>query len=208
MIGIERGAVALILAIGAAAVLPHSLPAQQEGWQLTGGASQVWFGGGVEDTTGAGLRFSPTSTVAWGLAIDYPVGRVRIGLGLSYLSAHLELAGSGVRIVSEVTDLRQFEITAVVATPLLRVGQGGAGFSLSAGPALDIWTVTGGDSRTRAGVVGAVLFAAPISRDWKLLASAAGSLSGSPFEASELPVEFEPSTLRTGRVGFGVQYDF
>lgn len=208
MFRIKRWGPALCLVLTATAGLAPGVAAQEAGWRVVGGASQVWFGGGVTDTTGGGLRVSPTSTVAWSVGADHPVGGVRIGLGVSYLSAMLEVAGSGVRIVAEDTHLRQFEFAALLSVPLLRVGHGGAGFSLAAGPALDIWTATGSSNRTRFGALAVLQFAAPITPDLKLLASAAGSVSGSPFEADELPVDFEPSTLRTGRVGFGVRYAF
>jgi hypothetical protein len=182
------------------------LRAQEAGWRLTGGASHAWFGGGVADTTGAGLTFGPSPSVAWSLGADHPLGRVRAGLAFSYLATSLQVSGSGVRIVSEDTRLRQHQLAALVSITLLRVGVAGAGFGLSAGPLVDIWTVAGADSRTRAGALAAVSFAAPIAPGWSLLASAAGSLSGSPFSAGELPVEFTPSTLLGGQIEIAVRY--
>jgi hypothetical protein len=183
-----------------------TLSAQEPGWQLTGGASHAWFGGGATDTTGSGLSFGPTPSVAWSLGADHPVGRVRLGLQLSCYSASLQISGAGVRIVSEETRLGLVQLAALVSVPLLRIGRAGAGLTLAAGPTVDLWSITDTDGRTRGGAIAALLLGAPIAPRWTLLAAAAGTLSGSPFNASELPVEFEPSTLLGGRVGLGVRY--
>jgi hypothetical protein len=198
-----------VLAVVTLAVTVGEVPtlvAQEPGWQLTAGATHAWFGGGATDTTGSGLSFGPTSSVAWSLGADHPVGRVRVGLQLSYYTASLQISGAGVRIVSEDTHFRQLQLAALVSLPLLRVGASGAGFTLAVGPTVDFWSITDADSRTRGGAIAALLFGAPIAPGWTLLAAAAGTLSGSPFNASELPVEFEPSTLLGGRIGLGVRY--
>jgi len=205
---IKRWAAILTLFAAAMATRPTGLAAQEPTWRLTAGGSQVWFGGGLRDTTASDVAFSLTPTTAWGLAADHALGRLRLGIGLSYLSTTLRVVGPEITIIDETFDLRQFEIAALVTLPPLRVGSSGAGFLFSAGPALDIWSVTNENSRTRFGGLVALLFTAPITPGWTLLASAAGSASGSPFEASELPADFESSTLWTGRIGFGVQYAF
>ena len=97
-------------------------------------------------------------------------------------------------------------MAALVSVRILRLGTGGAGLDLSAGPTLDLWTITDADSRTRGGAIAALSFGAPIAPGWMLMATAAGSLAGSPFNANELPVEFEPSTLVGGRIGLAVRY--
>jgi hypothetical protein len=200
--------VTLALCLAGTATQPSGLTAQRGAWRMTGGASQVWFGGGVTDTTGGNLDFRPTATVAWALGADHAVGGVRLGLGLSYLSSDLEASGSGVRITSTDTHLRQYELAALVSVPLLRVGQSGAELSVSAGPTVEIWTATGSDNRTRAGGLAALQLSAPITPDWALLATAAGSLASSPFEDKDLPDGFERAALRSGRIGIGLHYGF
>lgn len=183
--------------------------AAQEGrWTMSLGAGQMWFTGGVTDTTNSGIEFTLTPSVTWALSADRQVGLVRLGVQLSYLSANVQATGPGLRLVDPSFYLRQWGVAALVTVPLLRVGTGGAGLSLSAGPALGLWNVTDSESRTTFGGVAALQFAAPITPGWKLLASAGGSVSGSPFEADELPVEYTPSTLWSGQVGLGVQYAF
>jgi len=202
---VRWGVCAGVILAGAGGRLP-ALAAQEPGWRLTGGAAHAWFGGGATDTTGANLSFGSTPAVAWGLGADHAVGRVRLGVQLSYLSGSLRISGSGVSIVAEDTHLREWQLAALVGVPLLHVGAAGAGLSVAAGPTIDFWSITDTDSRTRAGAMAALVFGAPIAPGWSLLATAAGTISGSPFNADELPVEFEPSTLLGGRIGLGVRY--
>jgi hypothetical protein len=207
MVGINRVAAFLAVGLAVSAARPDGVRAQEGDWRISGGASQVWFGGGAADTTGGGLRLGPSASAAWSLEAERRAGRVWIGLALSYLSAGLEVSGSGVSVVTDDLYMRQFEIAALVSLPIMHIGRG-AEVVVSAGPALDHWSVSGADSRSRFGALALLRLSAPISPDWTLLASAGGSLAGSPFEASELPAEFEPSTLWTGRAGFGVQVAF
>ena len=207
MHSITRSAAFLALVLTVAVVRPAGVSAQEGNWRISGGASQVWFGGAVTDTTGGGLRLGPSASTGWSLGADRRVGRMWVGVALSYLSAGLEVSGSGVSVVTDNLYMRQFEVAVLASLPLVRIGQG-AELTLSAGPTLDQWSVSGADGRSRFGALALLQFSAPISPDWKLLASAGGSLAGSPFEASELPAEFEPSTLWTGRAGFGVQLAF
>ena len=191
-----------------AATIAPGLEAQERVWQVTAGAGQTWFSGGMTDTTSADLSYTLTPKVTWTATADRTVGDFRLGIGLSYLSANFMLRGPDVELVDRTLDVREWAITALVTVPVLRVGKSGAGFSLSAGPALGLWSITGLDSRTTIGGVAALQFAAPITEGWRLVASGGGSLSESPFEATDLPAEFEPSTLWSGQVGLGVQYAF
>lgn len=199
---------ALVWSIVAALSFAHGLAAQERPWQLSASAGQTWFSGGMTDTTSAGLSYTLTPTVTWAATADRTVGDFRLGIGLSYLSANFMLRGPDVELVDRTLDVREWAIAALVTVPVLRVGKSGAGFSLSAGPALGLWSITGLDSRTTIGGVAALQFAAPISESWRLVASGGGSMSESPFEAPDLPAEFEPSTLWGGQVGLGVQYAF
>lgn len=193
--------------VGAMILVP-GLMAQERAWQVSAGASQTWFSGGMTDTTSTDLSYTLTPTVTWAVSADRTVGDFRLGIGLSYLSANLRLSGPDVELVDRSLEAREWAVAALVTMPLLRVGNKGAGLSLSAGPALGLWTITGLDSRTTIGGVATLHFAAPITESWRLVASGGGSVSGSPFEATDLPAEFEPSTLWGGQVGLGVQYAF
>lgn len=199
---------ALVWSIVGATSLAPGLAAQERDWQLSASAGQTWFNGGMTDTTSTDLSYTLSPTVTWAVSADRTVGDFRLGIGLSYLSANFTLRGPDVELVDLTLDVREWAIAALVTVPLLQVGKGGAGFSLSAGPALGFWTITGLDSRTTIGGIAALQFAAPISEGWRLVASGGGSVSESPFEATDLPAEFEPSTLWGGQVGLGVQYAF
>ena len=73
------------------------------------------------------------------------------GSGSPTSRPNLMLRGPGVELVDRTLDVREWGISALVTVPVLRVGKKGAGFSLSAGPALGLWTITGLDSRTTIG---------------------------------------------------------
>ena len=208
MTGSRLWSVALVWTIVMTTALIPGLAAQGPTWQLSVGAGQTWFSGGMTDTTSAELSYTLSPTVTWAATADRTVGDFRLGIGLSYLSANFMLRGPGVELVDRTLDVREWGISALVTVRVLRIGKGGAGFSLSAGPALGLWTITGLDSRTTIGGIAALQFAAPISENWRLVASGGGSVSDSPFKATDLPAEFEPSTLWGGQVGLGVQYAF
>jgi hypothetical protein len=208
MIRSRQGRAVFAALVVAATVLASGLAAQERGWRVTAAAGQTWFSGGLLDTTSTDIDYTLAPTVTWAMSADHPLGRVRLGVGLSYLSTSIQASGPALMIVDPTVDVRQWAISALVTVPLLHIGKGGAGFSLAAGPALGFWSITGSADRTTIGGIAAVEFTAPITADWGLLASGGGSLSGSPFEASDLPVEFEPSTLWSGQVGLGVRYAF
>ncbi|HOX20898.1 MAG TPA: hypothetical protein PLI70_08240 [Gemmatimonadales bacterium] len=208
MTGSRLWSVALVWTIVMTTALIPGLAAQGPTWQLSVGAGQTWFSGGMTDTTSTDVSYTLTPTITWAATADRSVGDFRLGIGLSYLSAHLKLSGPDVELVDRSLEAREWTIAALVTVRVLRVGKGGAGFSLSAGPALGLWTITGLDSRTTIGGIAGLQFAAPISEGWRLLASGGGSVSGSPFESTDLPAEFEPSTLWGGQVGLGLQYAF
>ncbi len=192
----------------ATTIVTPGLVAQERAWQVSAGASQTWFSGGMTDTTSTDLSYTLSPTVTWAVSADRTVGDFRIGVALSHLSANFMLQGADVELVDRTLELGEWAITALLTVPVLQVGNRGAGFSLSAGPALGLWAITGLDSRTTLGGVAALQFAAPICDTWRLVVSGGGSVSESPFESTDLPAEFEPSTLWGGQVGLGVQHAF
>lgn len=194
-----------LVCLGCAA---SGLSGQEPRWRLSASGNQAWFSGGVTDTTDATTDYTLTPTVVWTLAADHSLGDIRVGVGLSYFSARLGVTGDIISIVDETVHFGYWEVSAVVVVPLVRVGKGGAGLSLSAGPTLGIWSITSVDPRTRVGGTATLQFAAPITPAWRLLASAGGAVSGSPFTEDETPVEFEIATLWRGQVGLGVQFGF
>ncbi len=202
----DRWAVVFCCVVGLSTVLTPSLAGQASAWRVTGAGSQSWFSGGVKDTSYAGLEYQLRPTVAWSVGADHSLGKLRLGAGVSYLSTNFQAVGADLTLVDEAFSFRQWGVTALVTVPVLRVGNQGAGLSLAAGPALGFWSVTGADSRTTLGGVAALQFTAPITPGWDLLAIASGSASGSPFQAVEMPPDFERTTLWSWQVGLGLRY--
>jgi hypothetical protein len=104
--------------------------------------------------------------------------------------------------------MRALEISALLTFPLVRLGARGAEFLATAGPTLTIWHITGEQSQSVFGGSASLQFGVPISPGWRLLATAGGSLSGSPVEDVPLSDEFEPTSVLSGRVGLGLQHGF
>ncbi len=197
------GGMILVLAMPAA-----SLAGQAGAWHLTATAAQTWFSGGLDDTTSTEGSWSLAPKISWGLAADRSVGKIRLGLGVSYVSSNVRVSDDQVTLIEGTIDVRQVGLAALVTVPLLRLGQAGAAVNLSAGPVLGIWSLTDADTRTRIGGTATLQLAAPITPSWQLLATLGGSVSGSPFNAADVPDFFETTTLWASEAGFGVQYAF
>jgi len=190
-------------------LISHSdiLMAQAPGWRFTATASQHWFSSVVADTASASSEtydMEPAASV--GVLADKGIWRLRVGLGVSYLTTRLRVTSPLVSIADQAFQFTRWQVAALVTVPILEVGTGGAGLALSAGPALSLWTPTGGDSRNRVSGVATLLFHAPIAPRWNLLASGGGAVSGSPMNTSEIPAEFVATTLWAWQAGLGLQY--
>lgn len=181
--------------------------AAQSAWRLNASAAQSWFSGGAQDTSAAfaQLHYVPTPAVAWTLGVDRDVGKLRLGLALSYAGSYLHLDGTDYEITDETISMQQFEVAILARVPVLAVGDKGAGFDLAAGPVMDVWSITSLDGRTALGGVAALEFGAPISPAWQLLATASVSATESPFKESDLLDEAEPQALWTWGIGLGVR---
>lgn len=189
--------------------VPITTVAAQDGaWQVTATAAQSWFSGGLDDTTTTDGNYTLAPRIAWGLTADRALGKVRLGLGVSYVSSHVQVSNDQVTIVEGTLDVSRVGVAALVTVPLARLGSAGGAVSLAAGPALGIWSLTDQDTRTRFGGIATLQVAAPLTPSWQLLASIGETVSGSPFNADDLPGFFEATTLWATAVGLGVRYAF
>jgi hypothetical protein len=185
-----------------------TLAGQAPSWRVTATAAQTWFGGGLDDTTTTEGNWGLTPKLTWGLAADRAMGKVRVGLGLSYVSTHVQVSDEQVTLIEGTLDLRQVGVAAFVTVPLLRLGGEGAAIDLSAGPVLGIWSLTDADARTRLGGAATLQVSAPLAPSWLLLATLGGSVSGSPFDTGDIPDFFEATTLWAAAAGLGIRYAF
>lgn len=197
------GGTILLLAIPAA-----TLAGQEQAWRVTATAAQTWFSGGLNDTTTTEGTWGLAPRVTWGLAADHAAGRIRVGLGLSYVSSHIQVSDDQVTLIEGTLDLSQVGVAAFVTVPLVRLGGEGGAIDLSAGPVLGIWSLTDTDARTRLGGAATLQVTAPLAPGWRLLATLGGSVSGSPFNTSDLPDFFEATTLWSAAAGLGMRYAF
>jgi hypothetical protein len=185
-----------------------TLAAQEQPWRVTATAAQSWFSGGLNDSTTIEGNWSLTPKVTWGLAADRAVGKVRVGLGLSYVSSHIQVSDEQITLIEGTLDLSEVGVAAFVTVPLVRLGREGAGIDFSAGPVLSVWSLTDADTRTRLGGTAALQVTAPLTPSWRLLATLGGSVSGSPLNTSDLPDFFEATTLWATAAGLGIRHAF
>jgi len=185
-----------------------TLAGQEQTWRVTATAAQTWFSSGLDDTTTIEGDWGLAPKVTWGLAADRAVGKVRVGLGLSYVSSHIQVSDEQVTIIEGTLDLSQVGVAAFLTVPLVRLGSEGAAIELSAGPVLGIWSLTDADARTRLGGAATLQLTAPLTPNWLLLATLGGSVSGSPFSTSDLPDFFEATTLWATAAGLGIRHAF
>ncbi|HMU61619.1 MAG TPA: hypothetical protein PKA66_07545 [Gemmatimonadales bacterium] len=185
-----------------------TLAGQGQTWHVTATASQTWFSGGLDDTTASEGTWGLTPKLTWGLAADRELGKVRVGLGLSYISSHIQVSDEQVTLIEGTLDLREVGVAAFVTVPLVRLASEGASIDLLAGPVLGIWSLTDADTRMRIGGAATLQVTAPLTPTWLLLATLGGSVSGSPFDTSDLPDFFEATTLWATTAGLGVRHAF
>lgn len=174
--------------------------AQQPGkWAITGLVAQSWFS---RAATGEATTFGPSP----GLAASLGVSR-RLGSWEASLSAE-----------SRPSVLRAADSVSVLELSALSFGRSGLAFSLArtvshAGPAsviagaglrMDGWTLPEDEQRWRAGgeLHAALRFdAGAVVLENRLTLG----LSGSPFDAADLPDGYTRHTLRWMEVGLGVR---
>ncbi len=179
--------------------------AQERGWGLSPDVSTVWFGAGAESPSD-GLSVGPGPGTALGIAASRNTGAVRIGLRLFRVEGGLRLAGGGVSLTADDAGFTLYELAPEVGFRLLRLGTAGAGIRLAGGPTLDLWNWEGAGDRTRIGGRALLGLESPITPDWTVAAWLEGAMSGSVFDAGELPSEYEQRSLLRGRVGVELGY--
>ena len=172
-------------------------------WRFGVGAGIVAIRGASAPTTpGDSVTVRPYGPLAYGADASYTAGvwqgRVSAASGISGLSV-----GTGDLFVVDRSGLKLLLIEPTVARRVSVTGEHAAVW-LEAGPSVHVWYPTGADSRLRIGGVVAAVWRqrarGKVDSTVRLFLSA----SPSPFEASDLPAAYRPSTLWRFGVTFGV----
>lgn len=175
-------------------------------WTIGAEVGIAHFTGSSIDTTTTTdpAKLSPDRPTTVGLRIARDAGRVRFGVRWLYAKAGLA-ARKGAAALLDKNDMQVFEIALEASYRLARVGSAGA-LRLEAGPILDLWAVRDLDARTRAGGQAAIVWEWEVSGRLRGAIRATAGVTGSVFQADELPAELaRRATWRRG-VTIGLAY--
>jgi hypothetical protein len=135
-----------------------------------------------------------------GIRIDRQFGGARCALGLRYAGAGLGIEGTDLSVVAKGA-FDWFEIAPELAIQLASM----RGNSLYAfgGPVLDIWVPRDTPARTRVGGRAGMELAVPFGARVSALVRASAAVTGSVFEANEVPLGYERRAMSRGSVALG-----
>jgi len=184
---------------------PAAGSTQNGAWAISADVSTVWFGGGAEDPA-ADITIGPGPATAFGLGVTRVAGSVRLGVRLLRLESGLRLSGEGVTLTAENSGFTLYELAPEVSFRLVQLGSAGSNLRLAGGPTFDLWQLAGVDDRTRAGGRALVALEIPVAGGWIGATWLEGAVSGSVFDANELPSEYERRSLLRGSVGVELRY--
>ena len=158
------------------------------------------------DTSAGGVAASerPQHPPVLALRLERAAARVRVGLGVLRARAGL-VAENG---IAAAVQKGFFTLLELAPEGSIRLAETGAGteLRLHAGPLVDFWTLEEGDNRTRAGAHAA------LSAGWRIVGRVTGSvrvaaaLTGSVFDAGELPSQLARRAMWRRTVSVGLRY--
>ena len=187
-----------------AASVPPPYAAAQWSVGLDLGASH--FTGASFDTSAGGVAASlrPQHPPVAVLRLEHAAAGVRVGLGVLYASAGLVAENGAYAAVQKGF----FSLLELAPEGSIRLAQTGAGteLRLHAGPLVDFWAVENGDNRTRAGGHAALSAGWPIAGRVTGSVRVAAALTGSVFEAGELPSQVVRRVMWRRTVSVGLRY--
>ena len=185
----------LLLGLGLA---PRPAAAQ---WGISAEIGVARFGGTSRDTSGT--RVGPYRPTTFGVRVDRGLGSTRVALSVLYAKTGFAGEQNGVAIVQY--DLGSlWELAPEASFRVARFGPG-AEARLEAGPVVELWEV---NTETRTRVGGRVAAAV----DWPMAHALTGSLrvsgvlTGSVFDAADLPAGVERLVTRRVAVAIGLRY--
>ena len=195
------------LAVATLVPIAASSQVLRDGWSLQVGIAHESFAGGSEDTTIAGTRVEvfPSGRAGYEAAVGWRRRGWDVGLALGYSNGNLTADAKSLAAVDKSGGVKRYRAGLTLAR---RVAQLGAGsLSLSAGPTLDHWDLTGIGTRTTFGARGGLLLRFPLGR-LELENAVIYGLSASPFNQEDVAPSGRLKTLRAFSFGAGLRYPF
>ena len=201
---------AIALSLLAAGVTPPHAAAQ---WSMgldigashfTGASFDTSAGGGGGAGGGAAASLRPQHPSVLALRLERAAARVRVGLGVLRARAGL-VAENG---TAAAVQKGFFTLLELAPEGSIRLAETGAGteLRLHAGPLVDFWTLEEGDNRTRAGAHVALSAGWPIAGRVTGSVRVSAALTGSVFDAGELPSQLARRAMWRRTVSVGLRY--
>jgi hypothetical protein len=190
-----RTCIAILLACAVPA------PALAGQWSLAPEVGLTAFSGSSRDS--GGVRVGPTRATVVGLRFGRELPRVGFGVRVLTGSSGFGATDGDLSVIQE-HQLRLVEVAGLLSWHVARVGTSSR-LGLEAGPALDIWVPQDASTRSRVGAVAAVVWTFPVTARLDAAVRVEGTLTGSLFDAADLPAGAERrATWRRG-VGFALR---
>jgi hypothetical protein len=190
--------------IGMLVAIPALAVAQQQAWSLSAEAGWAGMSGASRDPT-TEAAFRPTNTLVLGLAAHRHTGAIELGIMLRTARSDLTIADGEVTITTDDLRFTLYELAPELGTRLIRVSQH-ANIRFAAGPVIDLWRVTGSDSRVRVGGRAALTLESLVADGLSGVVRAEGAVTGSMFDEGELPPEFEERRAQRVLISLGLRY--
>ncbi len=188
-----RGGTAFLVLIGL-----FTTPAVSQ-WRIGIELTNSYYRGSAVDTSG-NPHARPGDALAAAFRIERTMKRLHAALRLSYAKPGFSITGQGVTI-NDRTLGRLTEATAVLGFRVGGIGSSGA-IRAELGPALHLWKLGEGATRSRVGAQVATSYEWPVSARFSGALRLEGALSKSWFDAADLPPEYRRQV--TWRYGWGV----
>ena len=186
--------VALALSVGA----PTALSAQ---WEVSADIGVARFGGSSRDS--AGTRVGPYRPTTLALRVGRGLGRARLALTVLHAKTGLAAEGPSIAVVQyDIGTL--WEIAPEASIRIASLGTG-AEVRVDAGPAIDLWNFDG-EHRTRWGGRAGLSLEWPLTRALSGYMRVGGVLTGSVFDAADVPAGVERLATRRVAVAVGLRY--
>ena len=194
-----RGAAFLVFV--SAATTPLPVTAQ---WRVGVELLNTYYRGSAVDTSGD-PHARPGDGLTAGLRIERSIRSVHAALRLSYGKPGFSITGQGLTLNDKAVGGKLTEAAALLGFRVGGIGPSGA-IRAELGPALHLWKLDDGETRSRVGAQVATFYEWPVSARFTGALRIEGALSKSWWDATDLPPEYRRQVTWRFCWGAGLQY--